>query len=602
MNYDFERGLLTSVSKYNNTGTEVSETDYSYQTPESPLDITAIKYDVNNYATNYAKYTIHTAAGPLVTQIMNKVFDLTNVSAGSQPAAAAAQIVTTNNTYNTAQHKLSQQIVHNSEGSNTTTNIKYLKDYALTTSGDSYTSALLALQNNNLNIPVETYTQFTPVNSSTPITTHADLILFGTFPNQGVPAPLQHLSFNSPYGLGVTDFIPSSISSSTSFQYDKRYYIITENDLGYDYTGALVSSDDGFHHVKTTLFDNTNTFRVRAKIKNASYDQVGIDLPFSYSIPGVPGQPWITITTPNMYNFVTPPNTTVTMYVGYPARNGEPSLTLPANEPLIKVLNKNPNAQNYIFSIWINSSSGGSFTVSLTDGTNSSSKSFTFDATTGSSKYSTGFEYCQVSIPVSSLSPNGSSPLTLNFSSNTAINFTDIMTYPDVADVVSYSYDSNQNQISSTDGNGVSTYYSYDALGRVTYVYDQDNNIIERKTYTNNNPAVTSPGIILSWSEAPLGTQYGSQEVNLNARAIVAPCSLNNYSSAVYTWDFGDGQTASGTGLTQTSHGYIININKNLTGTATYTCTVTISSPQNSFTPFSQSVIVSLAQTWTVAP
>ena len=619
VNYDFERGLLTSVSKYNNTGTEVSETDYSYQTPETPFDIAAVKFDANSYATNYAKYTIHTAAGPLVTQIINKVFDLTNVSPGSQPAATAAQIVTTNNTYNTAQHKLSQQVVHNSEGSSTTTNIKYLKDYGLTTSGDSYTSALLALQNDNLNIPVETYTQFTPVNSSTALTTHAELVLFGTFPNQGIaqlavtfnqpilyvtgitmnpgPAPLQHLTFNSVSGVGESEpnaFIPSSISNTNSFQYDKRY-IVTENDLGYDYAGALLSSNDGFSHVKTNLFDNLNAFRLRATINNASYDQIGMDFPESTRVSMVLGSAAF----PNAYNFTTAANggsvsgSSVT-------RNGEQALTLPANEALTKVLNKNPQAQNYIFSIWINSSSTGNFTVSLTDGTNSSSKSFTFDATTGNSKYPTGFEYCQVSIPVSSLSPNGSSPLTLNFSSPTAINFTDIMTYPDVANVVSYSYDNNQNQISSTDGNGVSTYYSYDALGRLTYVYDQDNNIIERKTYVNSNPAINSiPTINLTWTN-PVGLVNGQDDI-LFQTTITGnnTCTFNG--STIYTWDYGDGQKSSQNNTNRAVYNGTYSGDHTYSGTngQQFTCTLTITSSQNSFAPISQSTVVTLH---TVAP
>jgi YD repeat-containing protein len=608
VNYDFERGLPTSISKYNNTGTEVSETDYSYQTPETPFDIAAVKYDMNNYATNYAKYTIHTAAGPLVTQITNKVFDLTNVSPGSQPVATAVQIVTTNNTYNTVQHKLSQQVVHNSEGSSTTTNIKYLKDYGLTTSGDSYTNALLALQNDNLNIPVETYTQFTPVNSSTALTTHADLVLFGTFPNQGIaqlavtsnppllyvtgitmnpgPAPLQHLTFNSV--SGVTDFSPSSITNITSFQHDSRY-VVTENDLGYDYAGALLSSNDGFNRVKTNLFDNLNAFRLRATINNASYDQIGMDLPEITRVSMVLGSAVF----PNAYNFTTAGNGSVSSSSA--TRNGEQALTLPANGPLTKVLNKNPQAQNYIFSIWINSSSGGSFTVSLTDGTNSSSKSFTFDATTGNSKYPTGFEYCQVSIPVRSLSPNGSSPLTLNFSSPTAINFTDIMTYPDVANVVSYSYDNNQNQISSTDGNGVSTYYSYDALGRATYVYDQDNNIIERKTYVNTNPAINSiPTINLSWTN-PVGLIFNQDDITFQTTITGNnTCTFNG--STIYTWDFGDGQKSIQKNTDRALYGGTNSNEHTYSGKngQQFICTLTITSSQNSFAPISKSTVVTL--------
>jgi len=601
INYDFERGLLTSVAVYNNSGTEVSETDYYYTTPETPVDIAALKYDVNSYATNYAKYLIHTGAAPLVTQTVNKVFDLTNVSPGTQPTAS--QTVTTNNTYNTAQHKLSQQVVQNSDGSVNTTHIKYVKDYGLVTAGDGYTTNLLVLQNDNLNIPIETYTQFTPIGSSQPLTTHAELVLFGTFPNQGItqltgggrimgapqplnviynpgPAPLKHLTFNATYG--VTDFISSSIggaNTSPSFQFDTRY-IVTENDLGYDYAGALLSSNDGFNHTTTNLFDNLNAFRLRATINNASYDQIGMDYPetFFSTLDGYG-------TSPDAYNFTAAANTSIS--ASSVARNGVSALTLPATQALTKVLNKNPQAQNYIFSIWVNTSSTGSFTVSLTDGTNSASKSFTFDATVGNTKYPTGFEYCQVSIPIGSLT--ASSTLTLNFSSNTAINFTDIMTYPDVANMTTYSYDGNQNKISSTDGNGVSTYYSYDALGRLTYVYDQDDNIIERKTYVNNNPAINSPPHVnLAWTIFIAWNSTFNQETI----SFTAPITENNSCTfdgdAIYTWNFGDGTTQSGPNLNSVGHTYTGNKGQQ------FTCTLTIKSPQNLAAPFSQPTVVTL--------
>lgn len=595
-NYDFERGLLYSVSNYNNAGTEVSEIDYTYKTPETPVDIAALKYDENNYATNYAKYTIHTSAAPLLMVIVNKIFDLTNVVPGAQPTNITETV--TDNYYNTTQHKLSQQLVFNSEGSITTTNIKYLKDYNLTVAGDSYTSALFALQNDNMNMPVETYTQFTPVNSTQAYTTHADLVLYGTFPNQGIPqiyhtqigvgiatgitmepgpAALTHLTFNS--AGNVTDFAPSSIanaSSSPSFQHDGRY-IVAENYLGYDYAGALLSSNDGFSHVKTNLYDNLNAFRLRATITNASYDQIGMDFPESAKVSLIGGF----ATLPNLYNFSNASNP----YLDNdgPSRKGEPSLTLPATQPLTKVLNKNPQAQNYIFSIWINSSGKGSFTVSLTDGTNNSSKSFNYDATAGNPIYPTGFEYCQVSLPVGSLS--ASSPLTLNFSGNTDINFTDVMTYPDIADVVYYSYDSNQNQISSTNGNGVSTYYSHDALGRITYAYDQDNNIIERKTYVNSNPAINSiSNLTLSW-KSPNGWAANAELIQFaTATTGNTNCTFNGNST--YNWNFGDGITETDSSLVNASHTY-----SGAKGQQ-YTCTLTITSPYAA--PYSVSSVITL--------
>jgi hypothetical protein len=598
-NYDFETGLLTNVLTYNNTGTQVSETDYYYQTPETPVDITALKYDANNYSTNYAKYTIHTSAGPLVTQTVNKLFDLTNVSPGTQPTAA--QVVTINNVYNSVQHKLSQQSVINSDGSINTVNIKYSKDYPITTADDSYTSNLLALQNLNLNIPVETYTQFTPVNSTQAVTTGADLTLFGTFPNQGVdylqygrylvsatvinapgPAPVQHRKFIA--ASGVANFSPSSVSNSNTFQYDSRYFV-TENDLGYDYSGFLLSKDDGFQHIKTTIYDNFNTYRLRAVFNNVRFDQVGMDFPMSFIFKKLTSF----TNSPNAYDFSESPNSPVSnLAVGTVTRNGVASLALPASEILTKSVSKNTAAVNYIFSLWVNSSNPGIITVNATDGTNTVSVPFNFSATVGNSSYPTGFQYCRVTIPMASLT--ASSTITLNFSSNQNINCTDILIYPDIADVVLYSYDSNNNKIAETNGNGVSTYFSYDGLGRLLYVYDQDNNIIERKTYVNNNTAINNiPGLIISiGSQIPCGAFCNSclcnyEQVNFYTKITSANSCIFN-SSSIYTWNFGDGTTYNGVAPT---HNYI--------GTKgqQFTCTLTITSPQSA-APFSTSTVVTL--------
>jgi len=524
-NYDFERGLLTTVAAYNNTGTQVSETDYTYQTPETPVDITALKFDVNGWSgeivgTNYATYTIHTSAGPLLSKVVNTVFDLTNVASGAQPQSTTpAQVVTTNNVYNTAWNKLSQQNVHNSDGSINTLNIQYVKDYNINTAlpADPNTTNLLALQNANLNIPVETYTQFTPVNG-TPVTTGAELTLFGTFANQGADqlslqpvsgtkvwtatftpvsgtAPQQRKKFVS--ASGVTNFTPSSVVSSSgtnTFQWDMtpNRYVVTENDLAYDATGLLLSKDDGFQHIKTTIYDNFSTFRLRAALTNARFDQIGLDFPWGYSRVSILGGTIDYLFSPNPYNFSVASNSPVSnIAASTVTRNGESALALPAFEVLAKTVNNspivknNPSPKNYIFSIWVNATTAGSISVSATDGVNTvTAPLLGFAQTVGNPAYPTGFEYCRAVIPMASLT--ASTNITISFSSNQNINVTDMFTYPDIANLIMYSYDSYGNKISETDGNGISTYYSYDGLGRLLYIYDQDNNIIEQKTYVNN--------------------------------------------------------------------------------------------------------------------
>lgn len=57
-----------------------------------------------------------------------------------------------------------------------------------------------------------------------------------------------------------------------------------------------------------------------------------------------------------------------------------------------------------------------------------------------------------------------------------------------MAQVTTYTYSPGYGMTSSTDPSGVTTYYDYDALGRLQNVRDHNRNIIKRYTYKLNNP------------------------------------------------------------------------------------------------------------------
>src|SRR6202008_1404696 len=109
-NYDFERGLPLDVTAFDGSGNKVSETTYTYNTPQTPVTITGFKYDLNTSAEeSYAKYYVYTTAGPLTTQAVNKRY--------SQTAPTAYQQTTETFAYNGALHKqVTQVTTTNSDG------------------------------------------------------------------------------------------------------------------------------------------------------------------------------------------------------------------------------------------------------------------------------------------------------------------------------------------------------------------------------------------------------------------------------------------------------------------------------------------------------
>jgi hypothetical protein len=545
-NYDFERGLLTQVAGYNTSGTEVSESDYTYQTPQTPLDVTAFKFEADAPATNYAKYTIHTSTAPLLTKVVHKIFDLTNLSPGNQ--SNIAQTVTTTNSYGDAQYKLTQQSISAGDGNTYTTNVKYSKDYTITAT-DSYSQNIKSLQTANMNIPIEKYEQVTPAGGSGALTTGAELTLYGTFTDPAgfvnLQAPATHLKFVTQ--SGVNNFLPSG-GGSNSFTYDSRY-LVAENDFAYDKTGALLSKDDGFNHIQTTI-PNSMSNLPRAIITNAKYNEVGVDALYPA----------------NSYSFGVP-NGNVSQGSGRSSTSVGLSFQA-VNTTVTRVLSKSPNANYYYLSLWLNTSQPGTLTVTISNGSTTQTGSYGFLAsTTNPTLYPTGWEYCKVKIPVSSFAP--SSSLTVSFSTNVTLTIADVLCYPDNANIVTYDYDSNFYKDMETDANGVSNYYNYDPYGRLLYAYDQDKNIIERKTYVTANQQGTVPLFTIN--------NLGGGRMYFAINPSVGSCLFNG-NNISYALNYGDG-------VTQMTYNTSTGFNHTYSNSTHITYSVTLTVSSSSFAP-----------------
>lgn len=527
-NYDFERGLLLKASTYDNNKNQVSEVAYSYQNSGAPITINALKYDVNSYGVGYSKYNIYTTTGPLTSQVTNKVFDI--------PFTSLFQQNTTNYSYNTTQQKLIQQSVVNSDGSTTTTNFVYAKDYNTTNASDIAAQSIRTLQQLNINSPVEQYTQFTPAGSTQARTISASLVKFNnSWPvyagNMVLPAI--KMSFTAPDG--VTDFSPSSANTG-NFINDSRY-VTVENDLGYDFSGNLLSKDDGFRNPRTILTDH-NFYKTAATFLNARFDEIAIS-DFDSRLTG--------------FNFDLSGGAITST-----SRTGQYAWSIGAGQTISKTISRNANAQNYVFSIWINSGAAGQINVTVTGGGVTNTKTINYGATTGSP---TGWQYYEVKLPITNIS---SPTIAINAVSNQNVIIDDVLVYPDVATAATYAYDPiTRTMTAETNTNGVSAYYTYDQLGRLHYSYDQDKNIILRKQYVlgNNVQNISTAFNISGPASGSIGVPAAFSVVNTFIPCVVADVS--------YTWNFGDGSaTTSGVSAVHT-----------FTTGGTYTVTLTASSP-----------------------
>lgn len=524
-NYDFERGMPAAVISYNSTGGEVSETDYTYQRSNSPGIITAFHVDENINGSldvkGYNKYNIYFNTSELTATVTKKVFDSNN-SNTSQSSVATY-------TYGSTNHKLpTQQSVTNSDGSVLTSKYSYVKDYNATAGSNANITALSNLKLLNINAPVESYQQLT-IGGST-LTTGAALTLFSGFTNTGNTQyqPSRQLKMIAPDGL--TNFAPFTINSSAQTTANDSRYVPVVNYDTYDYSGALITSDDTHNHYTTTVTDNI-TFKPISVFANAAAKEVAF-ADFDSTEGGIVG------------GFSASGSGS---YAAVGSHTGI-SLGVASTQTITSAtLTKNTIAQNYIFSVWINAAASGILTLTLTG-----------ISTHPTINYSGGWKYYELKIPASGLS----SSYTVSFTTSQNISVDDILFYPDIAEVTTVAYnDTTFLKTAQTNTNGVSAYYKYDEWGRNLYTYDRDRNILQKNTY------VTAQNI---GDFSSMTIRYGTLNPNVAVAFSVGGVDIS--SGAKVTWTFGDGSAPITTAVTTSpTHTY--------TATGAYTVTAAVSSP-----------------------
>ena len=512
-NYDFEQGLPIKMTTFNDSGTEVSESNYTYSRSFTPSSFFAFRSEDNPNGSldvlSYGKYKIYYHTSELTVKVVNKTFDSGTLTQAHADSATY--------TYGSANHKLlTQQQTTNSDGSTLNSYYKYTKDYTASAGTNVNVTAIAKMQQKNINIPVETYQQLTM--AGTTKTTAAGLTLFRdtVFSVFGVSdtlcLPSQQFKWVQ---TGSISFTPMTISGQTLTK-DAGYFGTVNYDI-YDNTGLPLTIDNTHKGISTTLVHHFAG--PIAAFSNAAYNQVAYaDFDGDVTTPAY----GFTITGTGSY---TP--------AGSHAGNAK-GIASTQTVTTTSTLSKNALAQNYIFSTWINAATAGTLTLTLTG----ISTHPTISYTTG------GWKYYELKIPISTLS----SSFTVSFTASNSISIDDILFYPDVATAATSTYDATGHyRIASTSTNGVSAYYVNDQWGRTLFVYDQDFNIVQKNTFITAADASTyaSPTIIS-------GTVYNAIPATFT---ILGPDQCAAAGTTVQ-WNFGDGTIVNAAGLISPTHTY----------------------------------------------
>jgi hypothetical protein len=515
-NYDYQQGLLTTVTHFNEAGHPVERTENEFSLVTNPEKIYGIRMDKfqspitvtvlleGNPVTRqtvtdmflYSRYEIHVGARTRLTSVRNYKYDKNN------PAAFVLEekqfeYGSTNH------HYLTHTRQTNSDGVEHHTALKYPDDYTITasyTEQDNHTQALTHMKLKNMrSLPVETISW--RKQGSTETISGGNLMLFDYQAQQDRIDLVKTLSLTP--GKAKSSFTFAYVANSGNaavFTFDNGYIRYTK--FSDHNTYGRVRSTRQYNKSKSGVHYNANG-TARAGISNAVASEV-VFSDFEFS-----GEFDFTHNANPVFENGRITGRALKLYSG-------------AAYKLTAQTQKGDN-NKHVFSCWTKSVTAVTLTVHVSsDGQPTQTISIAVPDTEGQ------WRYVQGEIPTSSFG----NELTIEVETNGTVLIDDAAFYPKHATIVHYLYDGKLNKVAET-SNELSTTFEYDPVGRLTIVRDNDSNIIKNFTYGVYESALENIGLAIMNKDG--NKAFANEPTTFTAHWFDAPGVI--YKWKLVTWE-----------------------------------------------------------------
>lgn len=453
-NFSFQRASLLKQAVYNEGGTLLSTTSYTYQriTPGGVANIMGIDFEAITSPSLYkvfvygnyrlignVAYTIATKKTTTYSEI-NSADSLSNtVSYAYSPITLLMDSISTTN----------------SDGTVYSTRYKYAADYSFSGS-ETQVEAKAIYDLNSQNRHGTVIETLTRVDNGSSLVTGAHLTTYADY--NGKTLPFQ--TFSSP---GSASFQPSYSSNNMLFK-DASYELVSTVDR-YTSEGLPVSMHDNRHHVSSVIYSPLNNSIPVVNIAGA----IETDVIF---------EDFETVSLSSGFGSIG--NST-------DAWSGKLAYAATANEVLSHGVNTTKGSDLYRITLRAKGNTATSITLQVKNGAViKASTTLTYPSANVNS-----WAWLEGEINMSNVS-NG---YTFELIPDNALTLDDVEFYPDEANLTCQTYEPLIGISSTTNDTGQSGFFTYDSQHRVQFVLNQDKDVVqfnEYQTYLDDSPELVA--------------------------------------------------------------------------------------------------------------